>query len=216
MRINLNQILADSLPEPTPEQVAQYTSQAKGLFKRAGMRETKLVKDVLPHIGRILFDIGDSSLSIWSGGRPEIDDTGYAKAKGLMLAGSVGVGKTCALKVLSVAIEAQYFSVPELAKRYSELGDEWFWSEVHKAGRWDMVLDDLGAEEDSKHFGNSMPIRELIYKRYEMFQTQGVRTHVSTNISGKQIEERYGLRVRDRLREMMVVVSCVDKSLRGE
>ena len=216
MIINLNQILADSLPEPSPEQVAPYTSEALSLFVRAGLQETKLVKEVVPHIGRILFDIGDSSMSIWRNGRPVIDDTGYAPAKGLMLAGSVGVGKTCAMKLLAAALNAEYFSVPDLAEKYSEKGPEWLWSTLGKAGRWDMVLDDIGAEGDKAYYSNKFPMREILYKRYDMFQAQGIRTHISTNISGDQIEADYDLRVRDRLREMMVVVSCVDKSLRGE
>jgi hypothetical protein len=43
---------------------------------------------------------------------------------------------------------------------------------------------------------------EIILSRYERFTRTRCLTHFTTNLSADEIEERYGSRVRSRLREM--------------
>jgi len=60
---------------------------------------------------------------------------------------------------------------------------------------------------------------EILLSRYDIFSQlepeQRVKTHITTNLNAKELEKRYGMRVRSRLREMMNVVafesSSVDK-----
>lgn len=67
------------------------------------------------------------------------------------------------------------------------------------------VFDDLGSEEtDAKNYGNRTNVMEIIINdRHNAFQEFGLKTHFSSNIvNSDQIEEMYGVRIKDRLREM--------------
>ena len=215
MKINLNSLMKPKANPPPKELVAPFTAEAEQIFKRCGMIETELTKKVAPLFGRILFDIGDSSLSIWSGGKPEIADTGYAtQTKGMLLAGGVGIGKSMILRCVAATIHAEYLTVPDLSTLFSQQGSDGFWNAVGRANRWDLMLDDLGAEKAVKSYSNALPIEELLYRRYDLWQRHGVRTHIATNLVGDQVEERYGMRIRDRLKEMMTPVVSNGKSLR--
>jgi len=65
----------------------------------------------------------------------------------------------------------------------------------------DMVIDDLGSEADViKAFGTSInPMRDLLELRLELFPQ--VKTYITTNLTAKEIESRYGERVASRLEE---------------
>jgi hypothetical protein len=213
VRITLEK-LTERKPEPPDEVLKASVEQAMKIFKRNGLKETELLSKVSGPFGRILFDLSTWSGGCWSNGRPEYESE-YADArKGIMIAGTVGVGKTLAMRIISSALNGEYLTVPELGTIFSTKGAEGFWAEVSRAGRWDLFLDDLGAEKEVKNYSNTLPIEELIYKRYDLWQTKGIRTHMTTNLSGKQIAERYGARIADRLKEMMTFVVCSGESMR--
>ena len=68
-----------------------------------------------------------------------------------------------------------------------------------------MLFDDLGNEESSaSRYGNRINVMEsIICQRYDLFVNFGIKTYFTSNITDpKEIEEMYGIRVRDRLREM--------------
>lgn len=44
---------------------------------------------------------------------------------------------------------------------------------------------------------------EILLDRYELFMSNGMITHLTTNLTPELIEQQYGNRLRDRLREMM-------------
>jgi len=221
MKISLSKLMAPKKPEPPAELVAPYTERAKRIFERCGLRETELVKAIVPHFGRILFDIGGGNLNSWSGGKPELPDTGYAPCtKGMLIAGSVGIGKTTAMQCIAATIGAEYLSITDLEKKFSEQGIDVFWRNVDRAQRWDLFVDDIGREEGLTNFGKKMPVGTMLYNRYELWQRHGIRTHLSTNLVGDRhpqkpsVEEMYGVRIRDRFREMFVPVIGNGKSMR--
>jgi hypothetical protein len=43
--------------------------------------------------------------------------------------------------------------------------------------------------------------------RYDLFHAFGMVTHLTTNLNSIEIEEKYGLRIRSRMREMFNVIS---------
>ncbi|MDW3197063.1 MAG: hypothetical protein R8G66_32090 [Cytophagales bacterium] len=47
---------------------------------------------------------------------------------------------------------------------------------------------------------------EILLSRYDLFISQGMLTHLTTNLNSNEIEELYGNRVRSRVREMMNLV----------
>ena len=52
---------------------------------------------------------------------------------------------------------------------------------------------------------------EILLSRYDLFVSKGMLTHATTNLSASELEERYGNRVRSRMREMFNLVA-VDKN----
>jgi DNA replication protein DnaC len=47
---------------------------------------------------------------------------------------------------------------------------------------------------------------EILLNRYDQFISIGMLTHITSNLSSKEIENFYGNRVRSRMREMFNVV----------
>ena len=48
---------------------------------------------------------------------------------------------------------------------------------------------------------------ELICNRYELFLKHKIKTHITTNLNATELEERYGGRVRSRMRELFNLVA---------
>ena len=69
-------------------------------------------------------------------------------------------------------------------------------------------FDDLGAEHMGRYYGKDCNVLgEILISRYELFKTKGIKTHCTTNLNAIEIEERYGERVRSRMREQFNLVS---------
>ncbi|WP_289053581.1 hypothetical protein [Carboxylicivirga marina] len=76
-----------------------------------------------------------------------------------------------------------------------------------------LCLDDLGAESNIKHYGSECnALSEVILSRYDLFISDRLITHVTTNLNAQDIEKLYGKRVRSRLREMMNVIVFPEQS----
>jgi hypothetical protein len=65
-------------------------------------------------------------------------------------------------------------------------------------------FDDLGTEEKKHRYKNSVEVMEhIIQNRYDnRYRYPFNQTHITTNNGGNELEERYGSRVRSRMREM--------------
>ena len=76
-----------------------------------------------------------------------------------------------------------------------------------------LFLDDVGTEAASvKVWGNVIsPVVELIYQRYNL----QLFTIATSNLTEKQLTEKYGDRVGDRIREMFNVLPFTNESYRG-
>lgn len=140
---------------------------------------------------------------------------------GLLLAGTPGNGKTTSLKALKLLIALSGYQDPvnldtyghpeaaclhivnayDLAKLY--IDNEHLFNFLKKTGI--LAIDDVGLEvkEVSKYGNIITPFLELFYYRYE----NNLMTILTTNLTIRQLNERYGLRFADRLNEMMYRVS---------
>lgn len=64
-------------------------------------------------------------------------------------------------------------------------------------------FDDLGAEQNLKYYGNECNVMgEILISRYDLFISQRMISHLTTNLSASEIENSYGNRLRSRFREM--------------
>lgn len=146
---------------------------------------------------------------------------------GLLLYGSVGTGKTTALyalrRVINAACQAErddntllgygkevieVVKAKQIVQSYTENPPHYV--NIKRTGL--LAIDELGVEAvDVKSYGNaSEPIIDLLSYRYDKMKV----TAISSNLTMKQIEERYGLRLADRFNEMFHKVAFTGKSFR--
>lgn len=129
--------------------------------------------------------------------------------KGILLIGPVGCGKTSLMTLLKyfTYIETNYLikSTRDISTEFNLEG----YSTIHKYGKSSKIycFDDLGIENNMKHFGNECnTIAEILLHRYDLLMYQGIITHATTNLNANELEKLYGNRVRSRLRSMFNLI----------
>lgn len=144
---------------------------------------------------------------------------GIDLAKGILLAGPVGSGKTSLMNLMRyVAIADQKYIVKPCRDISFEFINDGYHI-IQKYGSDSRLnggqpiparycFDDLGIENNLKYYGNECNVMaEVILSRYDIFINKKIATHVTTNLSASEIEQHYGIRVRSRLRTMMNLIS---------
>lgn len=138
--------------------------------------------------------------------------------KGLLLYGPNGTGKSTAMRPHTHKENgnARMWNATALAfasKIASEGSDC-----IKKYSMHDMYIDDLGRERATvANYADKgiTPLHDLIHYRYDIFITKGYKTHISTNLSFTELEERYGVPIADRIKEMCEVIEFKGESLRA-
>lgn len=139
--------------------------------------------------------------------------------KGIMLYGPVGCGKTSLMRMFSVnsfrpfginpvrKIADEYASKDGgvlALNKFSSMIDVYA-HEYYGHNQIGRCFDDVGTEESKKNFGNEVNvIQDVLYKIYDSNQFSNF--HLTTNLSGDEIESLYGHRIRSRMREMFNVI----------
>lgn len=139
--------------------------------------------------------------------------------KGILLTGPVGCGKTTLMKLLRhlTPHKRAYKIIPcrNAVFSFNHLG----FKTVEDYGNDDFYcFDDIGVEPFGKHFGvDANVIGEILLSRYELFcnSNKKFKTHGTTNLNADEIEERYGNRVRSRMRELFNLIAF-DKNCRDK
>lgn len=141
---------------------------------------------------------------------PELKDvinTAIEEKKGIFVYGDTGVGKTYFLQAIAkskrttpenfVSLLAEFRDAMQKGSYFEKLQD--FTNKEY------LFIDDIGAEKTSEF------VLEFLYlvvnRRYENMK----RTILTTNLSLKDFEERYGDRILSRIAEL-----CVIHELKGE
>ena len=71
-----------------------------------------------------------------------------------------------------------------------------------------MCIDDLGAEQQIKHFGTDCNVMaEILITQYEHFRENKSLTGITTNLSASEIEKLYWKRLRSNMRKIFNVIS---------
>lgn len=140
--------------------------------------------------------------------------------KGLIITGDVGVGKSISFRVMNsifgstdpfyrvpcrhIAVEFSEKGAKAIKKYGSESYERTTFGGMNRSKPITWYFDDLGLEENNvKNYGNNSNVMaEIFLDRYDGFVEHGMKTFATTNLDIKAIEERYGMRVRDRIREM--------------
>ena len=129
--------------------------------------------------------------------------------KGLLLSGPVGCGKTSLMRLLKFLVPYQkpYSVIPSrnIVFGFNHIGFKVI--EDYGNGQY-FCFDDLGVEPTGRHYGKDCNVMgEILLSRYELFVNHNIRTHCTTNLNARELEERYGKRVRSRMRQMFNLVA---------
>lgn len=141
---------------------------------------------------------------------------GISLDRGILLSGPIGCGKTALLTLLrSLQPKENRFIVKscrEVTFEFIQAG----YSVILNYSKNSFVnfepkvylFDDLGAENNLKYYGNDCNVMaEILLSRYDLFISQKMITHITTNLNSEEIHEMYGPRVRSRMREMFNLFS---------
>jgi xylose isomerase len=69
-------------------------------------------------------------------------------------------------------------------------------------------FDDLGIEPTGRHFGKDCNVMgEILLSRYDLFLKHKIKTFITTNLNAQELEDRYGNRVRSRMRQLFNLIA---------
>lgn len=146
----------------------------------------------------------------------ECDRFGMDIEKGILLSGPVGCGKTSLMKLLRYIVPHQrpYELIPcrNITFSFNHLG----YKTIEEFGNTNFYcFDDLGVEPPGRFYGKDCNVMgEVLLSRYDLYlkTKRKIKTHATTNLNAQELEERYGNRVRSRMRELFNLVAFDKKS----
>lgn len=142
--------------------------------------------------------------------------------KGILLTGPVGCGKTSLMHLIKPFLNAKndykIKTTREVSFEFAKQGYESLQPYTQLMKNQSRLpgycFDDLGAEQQIKHFGNDCNVMsEILISRYEQFMANNTITHITTNLSATEIETLYGNRLRSRMRAMFNLISFDAESI---
>lgn len=135
--------------------------------------------------------------------------------KGILLSGPVGCGKTSLMKLLHHIVPHQksYEVIP--ARNITFSFNNQGYKTIEEYGNTNYYcFDDLGVETTGRHFGKDCNVMgEIILSRYDLYLKNKTKTHATTNLNAQELEDRYGNRVRSRMRQLFNLIAFDQKSI---
>lgn len=154
--------------------------------------------------------------------------------KGILILGNTGIGKTCLMRWFLELAKRFYgqkirmSNAHDVVTDFRKFGDvivqkhgvNSFVSHAHRpipdhSQPIHEYFDDLGVEENVMVYGQKTDVFKLILTdRHRMFLEQGLLTFATSNLTEKQLNERYGERVGSRMRQMFNIWAFTGNDLR--
>ncbi|MDW5288860.1 hypothetical protein [Formosa sp. PL04] len=142
--------------------------------------------------------------------------------KGLLIIGPHGTGKTSVLEIIQiVSLKYNIKQIWYPIKPTIEIVGEFNRSEgttkdniIQYYSKGKYLFDDLGAEKDASNYGKENIFERILELRYNNFKSKGIITHLTTNLTLKELQTRYGNRVFDRIHEMFNILELKGNSRR--
>ncbi len=153
----------------------------------------------------------------------------YSIEKGIWLWGNIGTGKSTIIKILELYDKLskgltiggypvggfRIESASTVAGKYSMKGADSLESYIYNSGNPSTIsFDELGREPcPTKYFGTELNVMQYVFQcRYEL--RYEALTHVTTNLSLEEVQNKYGSYIADRINEMFNVIELKGKSRR--
>lgn len=141
-------------------------------------------------------------------------DLGFSFKKGLMIRGRSGLGKTHLVRCLedNELNPIKVFSMLEIESEIKKEGDF-----LLSPGEKKLIyLDDVGTEEAVvNHYGTKVNWFKTFIEDFYLHSSGFNKIIISTNSSAEEIEQKYGFRVRSRIREMFNAIDVKGKDMRN-
>jgi len=138
-------------------------------------------------------------------------ELGFSFSKGLLIQGTAGLGKTETIKAVASnpLWPIRIHSLLEIADAVRETG------ECNLNTQRMILLDDVGTEpEVINHYGTKINWFKDFIESYYLHNRTFSGLLITTNLGGDEMEQRYGYRVRSRVREMFNLIQLTGKDLR--
>jgi len=131
-------------------------------------------------------------------------DTMIREESGLIVSGEYGVGKTALVQALLAGFAETFRVRIALADEIERLSQSWheYWGVNPYAVN--VFLDDLAAESPVNEFGVRRESAADFIVAYHTLHAPGTRLFVTTNLTTKELDTRYGGRVLSRLKDLCV------------
>lgn len=138
--------------------------------------------------------------------------------KGILLTGPIGCGKTAIMHLMKRLSPESYqpkiISCRQVSFEFSRIGHDIISLHTNRAFfPYTSVprvhcYDDLGLEQVLNYWGNSCNVMgEILLSRYDLMISNKMITHVTTNLNSAELENKYGNRLRSRMRAMFNLLS---------
>lgn len=145
-------------------------------------------------------------------------EMGLSFSKGLMIRGTVGLGKSYTIQLVAdnPVCPVQFVTMHEITRSIMDTGQ--FTGLKFASFRY-VYLDDVGSEyaktEKIKYFGTEVNWFATWFEEFYARSKDHIsRVIISTNDSFDDLERKYGFRVRDRLAETFDVLDVYGESMR--
>lgn len=145
-------------------------------------------------------------------------DSNFSLNKGIAIMGHIGCGKTFVIDIFHDNQKQSFITVDTetCADDYKHKGEMYlqryyamikpsFATNSFGHPEYGNLFDDLGNEDSKKHFGDELSVMAKILRERHKRNIFSA-THITTNLTAKEIELRYGTRTRSRMREMFNVI----------
>lgn len=138
----------------------------------------------------------------------------YSLEKGLLIRGISGLGKTHLVQCVSKN-ELNPILVLSMLDITGDIKSDGEY-EIKIGDKEIIYLDDVGTEEPVvNHYGTKISFFKTFIESYYLRNSKFSNLMISTNNSFSEIEEKYGFRVRSRMKDMFNVVDVKGKDMRG-
>ena len=138
-------------------------------------------------------------------------ELGFSFKKGLLFRGVSGLGKTHIVKCVQYNEfkPIQILSMLDITETVKREGEVCIDTTGH------LYLDDVGTESpEVNHFGTKINFFKNFIEKYYMSNKSYNRLIISTNCDFDTLEDKYGFRVRSRIREMFNVIYLEGSDMR--